>query len=411
LQHGEVSHVAAIKSAWQDEYPHLVIYFSALAANTELSVTGLTMITGQKPGLHSRLRQSQATPVFFKENCHAFFLIGGLTRADTLESFIAAVSILKTPSVSVVIPAFNAAGLVGQTLETLRLQTFQDFEALIVDDGSTDDTAAVVRRFCQDDPRLRLVSRPHAGLSAARNAGMEQARSGFIAFLDADDTWLPQKLERQMELFRADPRMNFSYTNYYFWDGQRDLDTGYREHRPLPDGDTSRQLVFANLYSVSTVIVRREMLELAGRFDTSLDSCEDWDMWLRLAEHGLRARGTREPLARYRRWPGSMSNRKIKMAVNDVLVLEKNLRATRRDGLRPLYRQSLAIARGKLELARARPFIENQPEKIPDALWRAWRFYPRRLKWLMRYLLLTWPKPLGGRATEKIVHRKLIEKF
>jgi glycosyltransferase involved in cell wall biosynthesis len=328
-----------------------------------------------------------------------------------LGNFHAAVSTLQTPLVSVVIPVFNSAGLVGQTLEALRLQTFQNFEALIVDDGSTDDTAAFVSQFCQADPRLRLVSRPHAGLSGTRNAGMEQARGEFIAFLDHDDIWFPEKLARQMELFRADPRVNFSYTNYFFWDGQRDFAPGYREHRPLPDGDAGRQLAFSNIYGMSTVVVRREMFERAGCFDTSFDGCEDWDMWLRLAEHGLWARGTREPLARYRRWPGNMSNQKIKMATGDVLVLEKNLRATRRAELRPLYRQALSIAQGKLELARARPLIEAQPEKIPAAVWRAWRFHPSRLKWLMWFLLVAWPGFLGGNKTARVVHRKLVEKF
>ena len=106
-----------------------------------------------------------------------------------------------------------------------------------------------------------------------------------------------------------------------------------------------------------------------------------------------------------------MSNQKIKMATGDVLVLEKNLRATRRAELRPLYRQALSIAQGKLELARARPLIEAQPEKIPAAVWRAWRFHPSRLKWLMWFLLVAWPGFLGGNKTARVVHRKLVEKF
>jgi glycosyltransferase involved in cell wall biosynthesis len=339
-------------------------------------------------------------------------LIGCLTRADTLEIFTATVSMLKTPLVSVVMPAFNAARFIEQTLESARCQTFQDFEVLVVDDGSTDDTAAVAQKFCETDARFQLLRRSHNGLSATRNAGIERTRGEFIAFLDADDVWSPEKLECQMALFRADPRVNFSYTNFHFWDGQLDLEIYYRANRPLPDCDAARQLIFANVYCISTVVTKRELFDKAGVFDTALlDGCEDWDLWLRLAEHGLYARGTHKPLARYRRWPGNMSNKKLKMAENDVRVLKKNLLATRRPELRPLYRQSLNFARGKLELARARPLVETAPDFVPAAVWRAWRFHPQRLKWLMWYLLAAWPKFLGGNKTARIVHRKLVQKF
>jgi glycosyltransferase involved in cell wall biosynthesis len=316
-----------------------------------------------------------------------------------------------SPVVSVIIPVWNGAALLPETLRSLQSQTFTDFEALIVDDGSTDDTAAVAGTFCQADARLRLVSRPHAGLSATRNAGLELARGEFIAFLDSDDVWLPGKLERQMELFRADPRANFAYTNYYFWDGQQDQSVGYRANRPLPDGDSARRLVWANVYALSSVVVRRATLGRAGGFDPSLDSCEDWDMWLRLAEQDFWARGTREPLVRYRRWPGSMSTKKLKMVRHNLIVLEKNLLATRRPELRPASRQAIRYNRAVLELLLARQSLDAGPAEVPAGLWRAWRHYPYRLKWLMWFGLAAWPKLLGGNATAGIVHRKLIQKF
>jgi len=316
-----------------------------------------------------------------------------------------------SPTVSVIIPVWNGAALLPETLRSLQSQTFTDFEALIVDDGSTDATAAVAAAFCQADARLRLVARPHAGLSAARNAGLELARGEFIAFLDADDVWLPEKLARQMELFRADPRASFAYANYYFWDGQQDLSVGHRPNRPLPDGDTARRLVTSNVYAVSSVVVRRTVIARAGGFDTGLESCEDWDMWLRLAEQDFRARGTREPLIRYRRWPGSMSNNKLKMVRHNLIVLEKNLRATRRPELRPAYRRAIRYNRAVLELILARQLVDTNPARVPAGLCRAWRHYPYRLKWLLWFALTAWPKTLGGRATAGIVHRKLIRKF
>jgi teichuronic acid biosynthesis glycosyltransferase TuaG len=315
------------------------------------------------------------------------------------------------PLISVIIPAFNAAAFIAETLQSVQAQTFTDFEVIIVDDGSTDETAAIARRFCGVDSRFFLIQQANLGVSAARNAGILQARGEWLAFLDADDVWLPEKLGRQMALFRADPGANFLFTNHFFWDGQRDLSVCYRENRPLPEGDTARRLVDCNVYGVCSIVVQRALFDRAGIFDSALDSCEDWDMWLRLSEHGIRARGIREPLVRYRRWPGSLSHQKMKMAQCDVLVLGKNLAATRRAELRPAYRCSLNFARAKLELARARRLLDATPDEVPAAIWRAWRFYPRRLKWLLWFVLAAWPKFFGGRTTVALVHRILIRKW
>ena len=321
----------------------------------------------------------------------------------------------KTPAVSVVIPAFNAAIVVRETLDSVCAQTFRDFEVIVVDDGSTDDTAVVVRKFCATDARFRFLQQTRGGASAARNAAIKQARGGWIAFLDADDVWLPQKLARQMELSRKDPRANFLFTNFYMWDGKDDLSVWFRDDRPLPEGDVSRKLVFnvshSGAVTMSTVMMRREMLHTEGPFDLEMVNAEDWDLLLRMAERGLCVRGTREPLARYRRWSGNKSGRKLEMAKGDVAVLKKNLHATRRPDLRPLYERSLAHARGRLELARARQLLDSQPEAVPRAIWQAWRQQPRRLKWLMWFALAAWPDFLGGAAGARIVHRKLIQKF
>ncbi len=315
------------------------------------------------------------------------------------------------PLVSIIIPVWNSARFLAETLRSVQAQTYPHFEVLIIDDGSTDATADVAREFCAADPRLRFVARPHAGISATRNAGLDLASGEFIAFLDSDDIWLPEKLARQMELFRTDPRTTLAYTNFYFWDGERDLSLYYRANKPLPDGDAAGQLVRACVFCLSSVVVPRAIFDRADRFDDRVDSCEDWDMWLRLAENNFWARGLREPLVRYRRHPGSVSTNKLKMNHGDLAVLEKNSRATRRAELRPAYARALRLARGKLELAQARQLLPATPSRVPAAIWRAWRHEPRRWKWLMWYGLTRWPKFLGGRALAGIVHRKLIEKF
>ena len=316
------------------------------------------------------------------------------------------------PLVSIIIPAFNAAPVLVEALESARVQTFQNFEAIIVDDGSTDDTTEIARRFCAGDSRFRLLRQANAGLPAARNTALGQANGEWIAFLDADDAWLAQKLERQLALAGEDLHANFLFANFYFWDGARDLAIRYRANRPLPDGDTSTKLIFSNMYGISTVIVRRETISAVGEFDKQLFcGCEDWDLWLRIAERGLWARGLREPLVRYRRWPGNMTSKKMTMTEAAVRVLEKNLAATQRPESRPVYRRSLAFARAKLELIRARYRIETEPGTVSPAILRAWRLYPQRVEWLLWYLLTAWPDFLGGRATAAVIHRKMIRKW
>jgi glycosyltransferase involved in cell wall biosynthesis len=319
---------------------------------------------------------------------------------------------MQTPLVSVIIPAFNAAQTVAQTLESLRAQTYENFEAIIVDDGSADDTATIVKNFCAADPRFIYKLKPHSGLPGTRNAGIEIARGEFIAFLDADDVWLPEKLARQMDLFRADTRVNLAFTNFFIWDGQRDLMIYYRENRLLPEGDVARQLMSSSIFGISSVVVRRAAFEGGFSFDASLTGgSEDWDLWLRLAGRGLFARGLREPLMRYRRWPGNMSNRKLLMAESELLVVEKNSRASQRPELKTPYRRALQRVRGRLELVCARQMLDDAPGKVPAAIWRAWRLNPREVKWLLWFALAAWPKFLGGRVAEKVVHRKLAEKF
>ena len=313
------------------------------------------------------------------------------------------------PLISIVIPAFNAAGVIAETLASARLQTFKDFEAIIVDDGSTDDTAAVARRFCEADPRFFLIQQANQGVSAARNAAIRQSRGEWIAFLDADDVWLPEKLARQMELSRADPRADFLFTNLHFWDGQRDLYPTFHAGQPLPEGDIARSLIAHDAYGTSTVMVRREALFAVGLFDPAVDYSQDWDLWLRLGDRGLWARGVREPLVRYRRWPGSRMTNRLRMADGNVQILELNLRATRHPEFRPLYRRKLASALAERELIRARPLIASDPAAVPPLVWRAWR-HERRLKWLRWWLRLVWPKFLGGDRMARFVHKKILER-
>jgi glycosyltransferase involved in cell wall biosynthesis len=295
------------------------------------------------------------------------------------------------PPVSIIIPAYNAGPFLDETFSSVQQQTFGQFEAIIVDDGSTDQTAEVAQKFAAQDPRFILLRQSRAGASAARNAAVKRAHGEWIAFLDADDVWLPTKLAAQIELSKQEPKANFLFTDHFYWDGRNDLSRRYHDDRKFPNGDVGRGLIFFNLFGPLTVMVRRETLDAAGPFDTDLKLAEDWDCWLRIADQGLCVKGVRQSLARYRRWPGQKSGNAIPMQEQKVRVLEKALARPQGVSRRKVYERSLQIARGNLELAKIRPLLEQQPDVVSAAAWRAWRHCPTRMKWLFWYFATLWP--------------------
>jgi glycosyltransferase involved in cell wall biosynthesis len=187
------------------------------------------------------------------------------------------------PAVSIVLPTFNQARWLDGAIESVRRQTFADWELLVVDDGSTDDTPAVVARHAGDG-RIRHLPGRRAERAAARNRGIAASTGELVAFLDADDRWLPEKLARQVEALAAAPAASFCYTLARFVDA---------DDRPLPirkpphavRGDLFPALMRANLIIIASVVARRRCLDEVGGFDETLPvyGCEDWDIWLRLA--------------------------------------------------------------------------------------------------------------------------------
>jgi len=179
----------------------------------------------------------------------------------------------KNPKVSVIIPTYNRAYLVGRAIRSVLNQTYQDFEIIVVDDGSTDNTEEVVKSF--NDPRR--------GGSAARNTGIRAARGEYIAFLDSDDEWLPEKLEKQV-LICADDRIGLVYT------GKRviDFQSGQCLYEKIPEteGDAYNQLLERDFIGTcSSVMVKKAILENITGFDETLPSRQDWDCWLRIARN------------------------------------------------------------------------------------------------------------------------------
>lgn len=211
------------------------------------------------------------------------------------------------PRVTVIIPAYNAERFIDLTLASLVAQTFPDWEAIIIDDGSTDGTAVLVEAWQQRDARLRLVRQANAGVSTARNVGLEQARGAWIAMLDSDDLWDPRKLELQMAAQEASGA-DVLFCGFHACDDQG-------QPLPLPPvvaGEWSGAEFFLAHYGSffvypSTAFLSTEALRRVGGFDTALRACEDWDLWLRMAQEGNRFLGMPDRLMTYRKHPNGLS--------------------------------------------------------------------------------------------------------
>jgi glycosyltransferase involved in cell wall biosynthesis len=228
------------------------------------------------------------------------------------------ISIIKKDmtKVSVIIPAFNASQFIAQAIESVLDQTFTDRELIVVDDGSTDDTASIVMRY---GDKLRYIYQKNQGLSSARNTGIDRAEGELIALLDADDFWDREKLTYQVALCDSSPDIGVVYTALKVVDND-----GHEieERRCLLRGQLFSSFLNENCVAPSSSMIKRECFEKVGTFDESLSASEDWDLWLRIAPHYL-FDFVDLPLTFYRIHPGSMHKDLALMERNVFQVLDK----------------------------------------------------------------------------------------
>lgn len=212
---------------------------------------------------------------------------------------------MNKPLVSVVIPAYNAGKTLDVTVQSVLEQTAQDFEILIVNDGSKDNTSAVAQSLAASDARIKAISQPNGGVSAARNAGIRVATGEYVAILDADDLWLPHKLERQLAVFDSEKDVHAVQTGAYYVNDNLEV----LSVRPCFESKDAllETLLFQNLpQAAASVIVRRSMLEKTGLFDTGLVILEDWEFMIRMARF-CNLKSVEEPLVLYRNYVGNRS--------------------------------------------------------------------------------------------------------
>lgn len=234
------------------------------------------------------------------------------------------------PLVSIIMPAFNAEAYIRTAVESVLAQTYEHWELLVVDDGSTDGTARIVEDF--RDSRIVLIRKTNGGVSSARNVGLNNAKGSFIAFLDSDDIWLSQKLAQQVSFMLERPETAISHTLYASINeaGKPILN---RQLYPFQIVDAKERLLVFNYIATLTVMLRADIISAIDGFDESLMGPEDWDCWLRvcnLGELGL----IELDLARYREHSGGISKRVDRQLANEYRVLERHVFSSARDDLK-----------------------------------------------------------------------------
>lgn len=189
---------------------------------------------------------------------------------------------MNPPTITVLMPTFNRAPLIAEAIASILQQTFADLEIIVIDDGSSDNTSDVLSAFT--DQRLRVLSRPHRGISASLNAGLAEARGRYIARLDSDDLWQPDLLATLVPVLEAQADIGVVYAQADALD--HGVPVAHLQGLPLrfPD-DSLRSLVYDDCTCNIALLARRECFGRAGPYDESLLAHEDWDMWLRVAQH------------------------------------------------------------------------------------------------------------------------------
>ncbi|HEU4719602.1 MAG TPA: glycosyltransferase [Bacteroidia bacterium] len=230
------------------------------------------------------------------------------------------------PLVSIVTPAYNAAKFIGETIRSVQAQTISDWEMIIINDGSRDNTAEIVEAFLADT-RITIHHQANAGVSAARNNGLSKAKGAFIALLDADDTFLPDNLEKKTGALQKDPEAVWTYSNLRL--------IGEDSNACGPDTNGKGENVLENLLlwngevipgPCSNLVFRRRVIDEGVKFDTAFSTAADQDFCLQLAQK-YKSVFLREVLACYRILPGSMSRNIAVMEKDHTGVYEKAKRS------------------------------------------------------------------------------------
>jgi glycosyltransferase involved in cell wall biosynthesis len=232
-------------------------------------------------------------------------------------------SMARNPKVSIIIAAYNSAGYIGDTIRSVFAQTFTDYELIIVNDGSTDDTEQALKPF-QD--RIIYICQNNRGPAGARNTGLRQARGDYAALLDNDDLWEATYLEKMIAQLEREPGIGLIYPNAVLFDSPRWEGKLFQDIYPSSQPVTFEKLLARECNVFASSLFRREVIEQFGMFDESLPKgVDDFDLWLRLAQRGVRFTFTTEPLVHYRKRRNALSMDTLTMLRGSLAIYEKVL--------------------------------------------------------------------------------------
>ena len=272
---------------------------------------------------------------------------------------------MNTPIVSIVIPTYNHARFLGGALQSIIDQTHGSWEALVINNFSDDDTEDVVRSF--DDRRIALINfRNHGIIAAGRNEGIRLARGTYVAFLDSDDVWMPQKLERSVATLDAGADL-VCHAEQWVGGG---LPTRTMVYGPSEMASWHNLLLRQNCISTSATVVRRSLLEQVGSFDEnpSFVTAEDYELWMRIARAGARIEFIDDVLGEYRRHESNASGAVLRHMAAERAVVEKHL----------AFDTSIGLLRRRRRLARC-TYTAGRGFATSGRRWPALRMYLRAL--------------------------------
>lgn len=295
------------------------------------------------------------------------------------------------PLVSVVMAAKNYARFLPTAVESVFAQTFRDWELLVIDDGSSDDTPEVVRPFLPDR-RVRYLRSDRLGQPRAKNLGIRLGRGEFVAFLDADDAWEPTKLEKQLAVFAANPEAGVVFCRRTLID-ENDNPLPARPAPPPPTGRVLDKMFVQNFVCFSSAVVRRDVFSHVGAFDPQWDLAIDFDLWLRVARHHA-FDFVDEALVRYRTGHGNLSKKLLDRVGTALSIMH---RAEERYGVAEEVRSEV-IADAYASTCRTMGYVLRGSEPAAAVRW-----YLRALAWpagrvaSARGLIASALRLLGGR--------------
>lgn len=268
------------------------------------------------------------------------------------------------PKVSINIPCFNSAKFIKETIDSVLSQTYDDFELILTDDGSTDGTGDVIKSF--KDPRIRYFYKDNEGLAKTRNRCLAASSGEYIAFLDHDDIWFPEKLEKQVKLLDGRGDIALVYSNYYrlYRDGSRKVVLRGKQ----PEGDAFGPLLRSFTVGLLTAVVRKKALEeLAIAFDETLIVCEDYDLFLRIARN-RKISYVDEPLAMYRIHPGMQSVSLGKRYPEEIMYVIDKLKKMYPE-IKGKFPGQLDYITSHMNFSRAKiALLENDPARSREIL-------------------------------------------